>query len=470
MLISTQWLESTDCQGPPSSIYYTSLNNPFVDFVQQEYSIGYCGNLWFPEDKRCCYQSLDMGLSNGVQSGSHFESDFNLKSLPKDANGFQYCLVEGLPLFDGYEKLYLLANGLCVDDKYSCSQSTLYIHNGTGCSHTVARYPIPSLNITNDLGNAYVSLSNLESGENTFVWVSMTPSTFLIPDFKSLGGFETTVLVLYCIAFILSPATVIIYAIKYYKTQSSLIRFKLLLSVFWLLLLIAKFIYWTVSFDWYAIYSEIMCALFGLATLSTSINTAFFINKFAGFTRDWYATVNLAVLISIHIIFAGAWYLDYWRCVTNPWQSFVTQWNTLTLYWILFMFLYDLSPFYITAQQLLWKIKIQHNVPLRQLLYTLVLHQPLLLVLGCCATTLLQSDAHYLTSEGIAIFLLICHALLSCVVLDLMPKLLSMKTFSSSKPSFKAKMVTDSVLVPMNSYAKAPISNRAIFEEPMRSD
>ncbi|KAI8906251.1 hypothetical protein EDD86DRAFT_210208 [Gorgonomyces haynaldii] len=425
--------------------------NPFQSFVRQEYEIGFCGNFYHQESTHCCYSSLDTLLSNGVQSGFQTDEDIPLlQALPKSASGQNYCHVVSSGLFDGYDELYLIADGSCIDDRYSCQLNppALKLYNDTGCQQPMAIIPV-AVQSYSDYGIARVTIETVQGSLNSFIWTSLTPSAILIPDFHNLKPLEVLAIALFALGFVFSAYMVYHYWLKYYESPSKSMLYKLIMHIFWLLLVIAKFIYWTAPLDWYAIYSQVMCCIYNFATLTIALHSAAFLNKYSHKAKPWMKQANIVLLVFIHLALAGAWYIDYFRCVYTPISEFVSNWNNLTSFWILFVFVYDLIPSYITIKLLLRRVKKRAGVKMRQVWLSLAEQQPILfvmivgqIVIIICDvalifikkfTTMLGDDRMYLASESIVIFLLMSHALLTCIFLDYVPRVLGVNPANSSR-------------------------------------
>ncbi|KAI8905465.1 hypothetical protein EDD86DRAFT_249057 [Gorgonomyces haynaldii] len=406
-VLSAQWTASSTCQGGPASVYFGNGSSPFYDFVNQEYAIGSCGNYVHRESLQCCYQSIDLAGSNGVRSGYHTPSNaFDISLLPKSMNTMQYCSITPETQFDSYNKLLLLPDA-CIDDKYRCSATGLSLYNGTGCSSLLATYPLGQT-VTTLFGKAKAELITISGAKDTFIWTAITPSALLVPNFAKLESIEVTALLLYIVSFLAAGWTLVFYIRRYFSTSKRFMLYKLVQHLFWTLLVAAKFLYWTLLFpdiQSFALYSEVMQALFNLATLLTVLHSAIFLNKYADFSKN----------------------------VTNPLQSKINEWNQLGLYWILFLFVYDMIPAAISVRPILMHFKREKQISNLGMFVFLFREEPLLMLTFVAqlpvivlhvvfsilrSGTVFGSDRTFLAMESVFVFLLLLHALLAVLFLE----------------------------------------------------
>ncbi|KAI8903574.1 hypothetical protein EDD86DRAFT_250287 [Gorgonomyces haynaldii] len=449
-MLASQWQDSAACEGSPSSVYITNTSNPYYDFVVQEYGMGTCGNYYEPESLHCCYASLDLDGSKGVQSGSHYLQNV----LPRmNAN---YCWIMSNN-FDGYQQLMILPNK-CVDGKYKCTlgPSVLNVYDGNGCTQPLETHPLDASVHHSRYGDFTWNVSYL-TGQNYYIWVSQTPSTVLVPNLSRLTPPEILAVPLYIGALLIGLWTCYVFISKYIKTKSSFMFSKMIQQIMWTVWLVAKFFYWTTVFsttEGFAIYSQIMNAAFNIATLQTILGSAAFVNKYYKWKNPLLPKINYGLLIFAHLVLTGENYFDN---MPNPMQNLLITWRSFAPFWILVLYVYDVIPVLVTLNPLLDMYKEDNRVNFgvmlsklwendKRLVMSLVLQVPIVVVHVVVtilkSTTVFGTDRTILAVESAFCFLLMLHGMLVVFFLERMPSVLKIVSHKMKSLETKAKPAT----------------------------
>jgi hypothetical protein len=159
--LEAQWINNFDCRGPPSSLYLFDTFSPddtqiyysYSDFsymspiflelnFREPYPYHYCASTRFvsnlPEATFCCVSSLNLDLSQSIQSGTDILTDstveevLNYDSLlykfsPESSNGYAYCTLSTsnnvINLF-GFNSIAILNDGHCMKSENNSMSAT----------------------------------------------------------------------------------------------------------------------------------------------------------------------------------------------------------------------------------------------------------------------------------------------------------------------------------------------------------
>ncbi|KAI8901762.1 hypothetical protein BC833DRAFT_74939 [Globomyces pollinis-pini] len=151
------WLHSNICTGPPSSMYSfdvadSTLTTPtneswpsFYSFGIMENNQNICGSAPLKLEKSCCISSLDLELSASYSSGVMIDTPTTLSDpVDKFSARGDYCALQAKQSIDlwGYNAIYILANGHCINDTFRCANNgELSIYSsGKNCQGGVKVY------------------------------------------------------------------------------------------------------------------------------------------------------------------------------------------------------------------------------------------------------------------------------------------------------------------------------------------
>jgi hypothetical protein len=99
-----------------------------------EYSSTNCGYLAFKDNfsqENCCRSSLDLDLSQGVQS---IGTSLDVTKFPAVAKDQQYCMLETSDTSFGFSKAYFAANGACNGAFRCFSNQSLLMFPESNCA------------------------------------------------------------------------------------------------------------------------------------------------------------------------------------------------------------------------------------------------------------------------------------------------------------------------------------------------
>jgi hypothetical protein len=208
-----EWKSDAECQGPPTQMAVfeidpttnqattTTQETTFYSFIVSEYALGTCGNLHSPLSRGCCYSSLDTTASNQVLSGSVEVITNNQTSpAPTAANGHIYCQIIHLSnasLSPHLQTLYFLGGGEdhCHQSRFKCgSDGVLSVYPpSSNCSgsllSSINLFSTPQSYNISGLGRLQGQYGLFQQGQVSFSWIALTPSRFLVPNFKSLSDY-----------------------------------------------------------------------------------------------------------------------------------------------------------------------------------------------------------------------------------------------------------------------------------------
>ncbi|KAI8906254.1 hypothetical protein EDD86DRAFT_210227 [Gorgonomyces haynaldii] len=412
-----------------------------------------CGNYQKPESKRCCYSSVNKFTSNYVASGYQYEGEWHLEDLPAGASHSAYCSLEALDTFDGYHNLLLLADGSCVDDRYSCSaDGTLSLYEDTNCTEPMESYTPTSDPLDTSFGEVQLQMVTIEKATGKFIWTAYTPSNELAPNLLRLNTTDTISCIMFFAAFFATLFTLYADGRRYLQGRTYYSLFRLLVSFTLCFWVVCRFFYWITVFESieaFAIYMQVVDTCYNLATLSVAMQSNIFINQFGRFKWPYWKWVNTGFLILANLGLSGGLYLDYLSLTSNPYQTVIKEWAIYKSYWELIMFSYDIFPSYLTAKLLLSSHKKKRNAKMAQLWYELYQEKPgiyymiiiqLIVIIAHVIfsyikddTAILGNDKMYLgIGDSTTVFLTIMHTFLTCLFLEKVKQIVNLGTGEKS--------------------------------------
>lgn len=220
---------------------------------------------------------------------------------------------------------------------------------------------------------------------------------------------------------------------KYSQKHTAYLKYFLISQSIWLLWVISKAAYYYIIFETasqFEIYSEIMNAVFNLATLSTVLNSAAFLLMFTNRRSDRWLYASFSLLILLHIILSGALYLDYFR-FEGTFTEEIKMWNKLAIAWIIFMFIFNLLPSFFVSSALMrfgeqksdwWSRALElHRINSKFTYMTLAQIFGILAYAVCAGlktTSALGNDRSWLAMDGVLCFFLVWHSILNCLFIE----------------------------------------------------
>jgi hypothetical protein len=408
----------------------------FYEFVRDEYSMGICGNLVAPKSKGCCYSSLDLELSLGLQSGSfHLVEGRTNSNAPLSANDQFYCSlgsVSGSSL--GYESLWIQPSDTCVENYYVCSKDgTLQVYPEESCKGRQERFTLTNQlqQINSSRGRLNAQFSTISGATVQYSWTAFTPSAFLVPRFQIIGDYLGTAM--FSLAVLGACGTVLYFVHKLREKQTRYMLFFLISQIIWFIWVIAKMAYYFIVFDTneqFMLYSQIMNVVFNFATISTVFNSAAFLVKFQHVKSKSYILVFYSCLFLLHLVMSGALYLDYLR-FSGPIIDFIKTWNKFAIAWIVFMFVFNLLPsLFVTSALLQFQDQDSSiftrfvNLHRADSRFSRLAMSQIIVIIGyaSCAilknTEALRNDRNWLGMDGFLAFFLVWHSILNCLFID----------------------------------------------------
>ncbi|KAI8900334.1 hypothetical protein BC833DRAFT_618633 [Globomyces pollinis-pini] len=360
MIFQSSWAVG-NCAGAPTTMYVfnQSSPSPMFSFVTKEYKLPTCGNNPKPKLSGCCYSSLN-NTDSVYQSTTHQEIDASLDPnqltiAPLNANRIGYCHVTSSISNNswGYSEAYYKSDGRCHESRIKCLLTgQLQVFPKAGCNGEPVEIELGLSKIQHQLpllGNISVHMVTINGAQQTFDWVAYTPSSLLVPDQSVfLEKIENSCFILAGLGSIL----IIVYLSYKFITRKTEYMFWLLMSqLLWAIYILVDFIYYNVLFSSTSTLkyiSQMKNTLFGLATLTTILNTTTFLLAFLRVKNGRYKILLYVLVFCCHILLCGGKYLDFYR-LQNGVGSFVQKWQYLSPFWVLVMFIYNTLPaFYVT--------------------------------------------------------------------------------------------------------------------------
>lgn len=205
-VLQSSWTTSDSCSGPPDSLTVFSVQSPWdVNQPANEtwpaifslntpmYEYGFCGDLLVKMPDSCCVSSLDLVASKDTLSGTAKiqNNGSGYQQFPQSANGATYChlVANSSRALFGYSEYYILADGECTDQRFSCSKSGLLsVFERIGCLGAAV-----SLQLTDTselvnlapLGLINVGVTQISSAAAVVGWTTYQPGSAMVPIYKN---------------------------------------------------------------------------------------------------------------------------------------------------------------------------------------------------------------------------------------------------------------------------------------------
>ncbi|KAJ3251982.1 hypothetical protein HK103_001895 [Boothiomyces macroporosus] len=367
------------CQGPPDSIYLfetvntysyiqwsPSLNEtwaPYFKFHSYEASVGDYGNVYVSIPGQNCIESVKYESSTPYWSGYSlfYSSGYGLDTIPKLANGYQYCYLVSNNFNDtstlrGYKASYYRPNdNTCYDDYYKCSSTGVFsFYPNAGCSGSPETISMPSILtpiISPHLGNISVQLYTVTGASLFFSWTTVIPSEDIVPTFDNVGDWFALLFTIITLGIGLYMCYHTYVAVKKAKkllfTQIS----NIVAQTFWMTYYIGCTIFWSlVATNVYIIggISQANSVTFGVATFLGCLLTSYLVSDVLLYEkRELLRIINPIVLIAIHVGFFGANYGGIFILNVGPPVYTIAQiqlvnaWRKYAIFWTLFVFTFN---------------------------------------------------------------------------------------------------------------------------------
>ncbi|KAJ3254032.1 hypothetical protein HK103_007571 [Boothiomyces macroporosus] len=377
--MATYMLESQyyarSCTTPPDIMYafyvtdLTALSAnetwaPMYNMVVQEYTYGSCGyNIVL--SKNCCYQTLDIELSEGYNSAMPTVIGDNIyQAMPVSAINIPYCAIESASqnsLF-GYTHIFVSANGKCIANQFTCTRNQLTVYEpGSNCIGTNYTIPITNtktLSTGNELlpSNAVWLLKTAVPTQD-FSWVAYTPSKLLVTNSGMFGAYS---FMMYGFCLVLTLYLVLESTLNIVKFPALVqTRLAFFSSINWVLFIIFKFIFVTYPFPnlmLMSLESEFMAVALNFATFAAMFNPYLMLAVMLGIKRKLKIWCIVMIIIA-HLVLAGSNYFYYFREFPNEFNLIQANWNQLFIVYVFFLFLWNLVPQVFIAIKILFPAK-----------------------------------------------------------------------------------------------------------------
>ncbi|KAI8915948.1 hypothetical protein EDD86DRAFT_243910 [Gorgonomyces haynaldii] len=444
-----------ECLGPPTVLYlfqtdYTSFERgnetwpSFYTLQMQEYSIEICGNYVPQTFGICCYTSTDPSLAYPYLSGGPqvLETGNALDYLPKTAIGSTFCHLTADQTLFGYQEIYLLANGECIDQWQCHSNGTLFIYASENCqspAHAILLTAEPK-HVISDLSQFQAEMIVVRNASVQYLWNAWTPSSKLVPTFQIWQ--EDLSIACYIISgmicfWMIGSQLSIMYRLPEQRSpwnMSCLFQFTL-----WLLYLGVNYGFWTTIFHsdvemaWYGEFDRL---LWHFSTfVSTTLTCTVFVKALESLSQRQH-TIMLFGLFVIHLAVGLPKYLYYYMNVSESRLTdaeisivrILIAWNQAYFVWMGFVFLWNTTPL-LVLMHLVLKHRLPHSNILERL-QKVVLVDPMTIVcfglqiptlagyyyvqaVTVLSTTVLGSDRAFLATMGYTNLLIVVHTLLA---------------------------------------------------------
>ncbi|KAJ3251983.1 hypothetical protein HK103_001896 [Boothiomyces macroporosus] len=328
-----------------------------------EVSIGDYGNVYVPFPGTNCIESISYPASKPYWSGYSifYSSGYGLDTIPKAANGFQYCYLisnnfNDPSLLQGYKASYYRPNNnICYDSHYMCnSEGVFSFFPGEGCTGVNESFTLP-LELTQyssaNLGNISIQLFTVSKATLFFSWITVIPEEDIVPTFDNVGDW---------FALLFAIITLIIGIYMCYYTYRSVKRARKILftqisiiiaQVLYMIFYIGSIVFWALVANNQSVIgaiSQTNSVAFGVATFLMSLVTSYLVSEILFHEyRFTVRIINIILLIGIHIGFYGSSYGGiYIANVGPPTYSmatvrFVLSWYKYLVYWTFFVFTFN---------------------------------------------------------------------------------------------------------------------------------
>ncbi|KAJ3259712.1 hypothetical protein HK103_001973 [Boothiomyces macroporosus] len=461
------WMQG-ECSGAPTSMYtFDQTTNGTLVFQDaiNEYLPPTCG--LDPQDvnQGCCVVSLDPTIPQPYSSQTyHFITTLDSSDFPKSAVGTSYCKLiskDNSSLF-GFQQVYYKADGSCIDNNYMCtSDGTLQVYSGKDCKGNFLSYSTNNKTIQDaTIGNVSLSFIDVLQGSETYKWTTYTPQTLLVPKFHI--PMEILSIISYVVSTIVSVAIFVYFVVKYHQKRTNYMLFFLLSQLLWVLWTIFEDVYYNTIFlngETLSIFTQTKRVLFCAATLTTVLNTTYFIVGFNNLSGKIWGHLIYFGVIAVHVVFAGSWYLTYANDHADPngsFAAFVEAWFKWEPFWSIFTIIYDTVPSFFVAVKLVQSATVERTSALGSLW---ILHQrdkrfsflnlsqlanaALYFVLICLSyyTSVLMTDRNVLALSGVVTLIWAIHGALNCLFIEHIKILMSIRSEISRSNTLTSKSI-----------------------------
>ena len=416
---------------------------PTYSFITGEFVIGQCGCANVEIPSQCCYNSLDLEASSGVESAYEIAvDDMELyDAIPVSALNQQYCQINSLDLnaLWGYQSLYVYSIEQCIDQTRCFPNGTLGIYTDVDCQELETSLIQPISYNSTTLGVVAFDWIVIDQGTAKTSWITNTPSNLLIPSYKA------PIEVISLISYIISALGCIISFVRQLilwstsRTNSKVDITFFIMNICWLVYIPLRFGFWACVFNdllSMAFYYQIMYTLLAFSTYMTTVFTTKYFLDAIFLLNSRQKMLIYVILFIFHFSLAGCWYFSFYSSLPSVYPAlneFLNNWLKSSSYWILIMFLYNIVPLtfwlsFILARRQFGKLK--HGLALGKRAFLIIFLQTLLAILYFVidvirkTTYLLHDDRTDLSMMGFIMFCLVYHSLLQQVLVNEIKRIL----------------------------------------------
>ncbi|KAJ3322505.1 hypothetical protein HDV06_003049 [Boothiomyces sp. JEL0866] len=464
IILESIW-DMKECSGQPTAMTLFPAQNASSLWLtwQDNYLYPYCGCDYIPLHTGCCISSIDLAQSDGIKSAMYVVDD---NAIPvadywSEANENYFCKYtadDASELDWGYLVRYVKPDGSCFDG-IICRENSLEIYANKNCSGLSESFSLSSnpqvfasVIFNKPINALYV---NFIGGQSITKWTTYFPMAILVPKFQV--PMEIVGLVSYILAVgIAIYASMIELQRLMRNAKGSLFLF--IAQIMWLVWVSLNIMDWTIEYPTvlaYEVTEAILSALYSISTLLATLTTFSLIMDYYEY-RHRQRSIRFAILISIHIVLAGAGYL-YFISYFDLTAWMFTYWYYLFPGWNLVFFLLNtIPPILILAQigHLYGYVnKINSNL---QIYMTLMTKSPAMAVLmpfqilNTVAymvlisvlqfTELLQNDRNFIACNGLVSLSLIIHEVLNYWIKNFVHQLMLKIDKENSKDIYVSKI------------------------------
>ncbi|KAJ3268897.1 hypothetical protein HDV01_002125 [Terramyces sp. JEL0728] len=320
LIFQSGWLNSYNCDGPPSSMYIFNEDNPtpvFV-YVESDTPLPLCGTANLPVPIGCCVSSVNLQFTMNYPSMTrNYIDDINDYTPPLSAQNVQYCRITGNDEQSllGYNQTFFIGGGMCVDGIAKCDLLTneITLFNDTDCTGYSESYSLGDNNGYNSLILGNISTGAITmAGKVKFIWEAASPFSETVPLFKM--PLEKFSVFCYGLSFLIPTVTSGFYYYRYRNTNKkkdlffSVAQFMLLVNI------ISQFVYTmtvfpdansTMTYDFFSQLTNIS----SLFTVYISLYSLFTI--YSQYQQSILEKLTYAVLTVLHFL------TMYWYAVSD---------------------------------------------------------------------------------------------------------------------------------------------------------
>ena len=343
-------------------------------FITGEFMIGECGNLMVDINGQCCYNSLDLDASFGVESAYEIAvDDIDLfDAIPANALNQQYCQLTTLDdsAIWGYQSLYVYPNEQCVDQTRCFPNGTLAIYKDTDCQKLDFSLNQKSVVNSTVLGLFGFEWYKIEKATAITAWATYTPSNLLIPTYKSPAE------ILALLDFFIAGLACLYALIRQFglwwsrRMNSKIDGTFFIMNLCWMTYIPLRFGFWACVFNdlWaVAAYYEAMYVMLALSTyMSTVFTTKYFMDAIF-MLDDRKKKLLYFLLFALHFGLAGKMYFAYFTSLPIYYADLIQKiksWGKYTGIWIMIMFGYNILPLFAWITFLVARRQKKQTVPM----------------------------------------------------------------------------------------------------------